>query len=698
MAMSTLQTPVVYVPGVGPERAALLGQELGIYQVGELLEHYPFRYVDKTEFSTVAALHAQSGEVQLKGQLVSWEVAGSERQKRLVALFSDGTGTLELVWFRSIKWVANSLKARVPLIVYGKVNHFKGKLSIPHPEISEPTNTPANLLEPVYNTTEKLTKKGLNSKGLGKIIKAALSNYLKEVSDYFTPGFCAEQQLCTRAQALQWIHLPKSTQEIEWAKRRLKFDEFFFLQLTQLRAKLKHKQQIRGYAFEEVGETFLNFYHNHLPFDLTKAQKRVIKEIRADVKTGAQMNRLVQGDVGSGKTIVALLAMLLALDNGFQAALMAPTEILATQHYQGLSELCQPAGIEVALLTGSTPKAERARIHEGLRSGSLKILIGTHALIEPTVQFANLGIAVIDEQHRFGVAQRAKLWNKNEHPPHVLVMTATPIPRTLAMSLYGDLDVSIIDELPPGRKPITTMHLFERNRLKLNGFMKREIAKGHQVYFVFPLIEESASLDLKNLEVGYEQLLADFPRPQYQIAVVHGRMRPEDKEGEMARFASGSAQILVATTVIEVGVNVPNASIMVIENAERFGLSQLHQLRGRVGRGSAESYCILVSKDQLSADAKTRLETMVRTQDGFEIAEVDMGLRGPGDLMGTRQSGQFAFKMASLTNDAPILTWARHAAEQILSKDPQLTDENHVLIKNHWIALYKHQWGWSKIS
>ena len=696
--MSMLLTPVVYVPGVGPERAALLEKELGIAQVGPLLEHYPFRYVDKTKFSTVAELTPFSGEVQLKGQLLGWEEVGGPRQKRLVALFSDGTGTLELVWFRATKWVQKSLKARVPLIVYGKINSFKGKHSIPHPEISEPTAVPQTALEPVYNTTEKLTKQGLHSKGLGKIIKAALGAYLGELTDYFSPTFCAEHQICSRAQAVQWIHAPATPQQLEWAKRRIKFDEFFFLQLTQLRAKLKHKQQIKGYAFAEVGTTFLNFYNHHLPFDLTNAQKRVIKEIRADVKTGAQMNRLVQGDVGSGKTIVALLAMLLAIDNGFQAALMAPTEILATQHYQGLSELCVPAGIEIALLTGSTSKAERARIHEGLRSGSLKILIGTHALIEPTVQFANLGIAVIDEQHRFGVAQRAKLWNKNEHPPHVLVMTATPIPRTLAMSLYGDLDVSVIDELPPCRKPITTMHLFERNRLKLIGFMKREIAKGHQVYFVFPLIDESATLDLKNLQVGYEQLLADFPRPQYQIAVVHGRMSAEDKEGEMARFASGKAHILVATTVIEVGVNVPNASIMVIENAERFGLSQLHQLRGRVGRGSAESYCILVSKDQLSADAKTRLETMVRTQDGFEIAEVDMGLRGPGDLMGTRQSGQFAFKMASLTNDAPILTWARHVAEQLLRIDPQLTDENHVGIKNHWIALYKHQWGWSKIS
>ena len=461
---------------------------------------------------------------------------------------------------------------------------------------------------------------------------------------------------------------------------------------------MRNKTAIKGYKFAEVGQTFLGFYNNHLPFELTGAQKRVVKEIRADVGSGAQMNRLVQGDVGSGKTIVALLAMLLAIDNGFQAALMAPTEILATQHYQGLKELCDPAGITIDLLTGSTKSAERASIHQRLQSGELHILIGTHALIEPTVKFANLGLAVIDEQHRFGVAQRAKLWKKNEQPPHVLVMTATPIPRTLALSLYGDLDISAIDELPPGRKPITTHHLYEKNRLKLNGFMEREIAKGRQVYIVFPLIEESETLDLKNLQEGYEQLLRDFPRPKYQIAVVHGRMKPEEKEGEMQRFASGKAQILVATTVIEVGVNVPNASVMVIENAERFGLSQLHQLRGRVGRGSEESFCILVSSFKLSNDAKTRLETMVRTQDGFEIAEVDMNLRGPGDMMGTRQSGQLQFKLASLTQDGGILNWARHVVEQLLSIDPQLNDPNHVPIKDHWKSLYKEGWGWNRIS
>ena len=468
--------------------------------------------------------------------------------------------------------------------------------------------------------------------------------------------------------------------------------------MTQQRNKLRQKTAIKGYTFKEVGQVFLNFYSNHLPFELTNAQKRVVKEIRGDVRTGAQMNRLVQGDVGSGKTIVALLAMLLAIDNGYQAALMAPTEILATQHYNGLKELCDPAGITVALLTGSTPAARRAEIHTGLKEGSLQILIGTHALIEPTVKFANLGLAVIDEQHRFGVAQRAKLWKKNEHPPHVLVMTATPIPRTLAMSVYGDLDISVIDELPPGRKPVKTLHLFDKNRLKLNGFMQREIAAGRQVYVVFPLIEESEKLDLKNLEVGYEQLLRDFPRPQYQIAVVHGRMSAAEKEGEMQRFAKGKANIMVATTVIEVGVNVPNASVMVIENAERFGLSQLHQLRGRVGRGSDESYCILVSSFKLSSDAKTRLETMVRTTDGFEIAEVDMQLRGPGDLMGTRQSGQLQFKLASLINDGPILNWTKEVVEQLLRDDAQLIHPDHQSIKSRWIELYKDQWGWNRIS
>ena len=698
--MSTTQTPIVYADGIGPDRAALLAEEFGIRTTAQFLEHYPFRYVDKTQFYSVAQLTAAPVEVQVKGQITKIEEIGPPRQKRLVATFTDGTGFIELVWFKGAKWIRRSLKLNTPLVVFGKVNAFNGKKSIPHPEISAPalSSETQSALEPVYSTTDKLTKKGLNSKGIAKVMKALLRKELEHIKDPFTTEFAKEHGVVSKKQALFWIHFPSSREHLEAAKKRIKFEEFFFLQLTQLRNKLRNKSAIKGYPFAEVGQTFLNFYNNHLPFELTGAQKRVVKEIRADVATGAQMNRLVQGDVGSGKTIVALLAMLLAIDNGFQAALMAPTEILATQHYQGLKELCEPAGITIELLTGSTNKADRASIHQRLQSGELHILIGTHALIEPTVKFANLGLAVIDEQHRFGVAQRAKLWKKNEHPPHVLVMTATPIPRTLALSLYGDLDISVIDELPPGRKPITTHHLYEKNRLKLNGFMQREIAKGRQVYIVFPLIEESEKLDLKNLQEGYEQLLRDFPRPQYQIAVVHGRMKPEEKEGEMQRFASGKAHILVATTVIEVGVNVPNASVMVIENAERFGLSQLHQLRGRVGRGSEESFCVLVSSFKLSNDAKTRLETMVRTQDGFEIAEVDMNLRGPGDMMGTRQSGQLQFKLASLTQDGNILSWARGVVEQLLSNDPQLNDQNHVPIKEHWKALYKDQWGWNRIS
>lgn len=696
--MSTTQSPIVYANGVGPDRAAVLAEELGVRTMRQMLEHYPFRYVDKSSFSTVAGLTAFSGEVQIKGQITRWETVGAGRQSRLVAYFKDSTGEIELVWFKGAKWISRSLKANVPLIVYGKVNDFKGKKSIPHPEIYAPETQQSSALEPVYSTTDKLTKKGLHSKGLGKVIYGILKTELAQIQDPLSETFRAKHGLIGLPQALQWIHFPKSVEHLEAAKKRIKFDEFFFLQLTQLRNKMRQKTGIKGYAFDEVGQTFLNFYENHLPFELTGAQKRVVKEIRADVRTGAQMNRLVQGDVGSGKTIVALLAMLLAIDNGYQAALMAPTEILATQHYEGLKELCAPAGISIALLTGSSTAAERASIHQSLADGSLSILIGTHALIEPTVKFANLGLAVIDEQHRFGVAQRAKLWKKNEHPPHVLVMTATPIPRTLAMSIYGDLDVSTIDELPPGRKPIQTHHLYEKNRLKLNGFMQREIAKGRQVYVVFPLIEESEKLDLKNLQDGYEQLLRDFPRPQYEIAVVHGRMSAEEKEGEMQRFAKGKANILVATTVIEVGVNVPNASVMVIENAERFGLSQLHQLRGRVGRGSEESYCVLVSSFKLTEDAKTRLETMVRTQDGFEIAEVDMQLRGPGDMMGTRQSGQLPFKLASLTSDGPLLAWTRHIVEQLLREDPQLDLKEHQSIRDHWAALYKHQWGWNRIS
>ncbi len=696
--MSTTQSPIVYAPGIGPDRAALLTEEFGIRTIAQFMEHYPFRYVDKSQFHTIGSLNAHSGEVQIKGQIVKIDELGAPRQRRLVARFTDGEGFIELVWFKGAKWVKKSLKLNTPLVVYGKVNDFNGKKSLPHPEIYAPSQVEESAVEPVYSTTEKLTKRGLNSKGIARVMKDVLKKELGQLEDTFSEPFRVKHQLISGAQALNWIHFPPSARHLEAAKKRIKFEEFFFLQLTQQRNKLRQKTAIKGYTFKDVGEVFLNFYDEHLPFELTNAQKRVVKEIRGDVRTGAQMNRLVQGDVGSGKTIVALLAMLLAIDNGYQAALMAPTEILATQHYNGLKELCDPAGISVALLTGSTPAARRAEIHTALKEGSLHILIGTHALIEPTVKFANLGLAVIDEQHRFGVAQRAKLWKKNEHPPHVLVMTATPIPRTLAMSVYGDLDISVIDELPPGRKPVKTLHLFDKNRLKLNGFMQREIASGRQVYVVFPLIEESEKLDLKNLEVGYEQLLRDFPRPHYQIAVVHGRMSAAEKEGEMQRFAKGKANIMVATTVIEVGVNVPNASVMVIENAERFGLSQLHQLRGRVGRGSDESYCILVSSFKLSSDAKTRLETMVRTSDGFEIAEVDMQLRGPGDLMGTRQSGQLQFKLASLLNDGPILNWTKTVVEQLLSEDAPLNHPDHQSIKSRWIELYKDQWGWNRIS
>ncbi|MDA8565630.1 ATP-dependent DNA helicase RecG [Schleiferiaceae bacterium] len=696
--MSTTQSPIVYAPGIGPDRAALLAEEFGIRTMAQFMEHYPFRYVDKSQFHTIRTLNAHSGDVQIKGQITKIEELGAPRQRRLVATFTDGEGFIELVWFKGAKWVRKSLKLNTPTVVYGKVNDFNGKKSLPHPELYAPTDAEESAVEPVYSTTEKLTKRGLNSKGIAKVMKAVLKAELAQVEDPFSEAFRTKNQLVSKVQALTWIHFPPSAKHLEAAKNRIKFEEFFFLQLTQQRNKLRQKTAIKGYTFEEVGAVFLSFYNHHLPFELTNAQKRVVKEIRGDVRTGAQMNRLVQGDVGSGKTIVALLAMLLAIDNGYQAALMAPTEILATQHYNGLRELCEPAGITVELLTGSTPAAKRAELHNALQEGRLQILIGTHALIEPTVKFANLGLAVIDEQHRFGVAQRAKLWKKNEHPPHVLVMTATPIPRTLAMSVYGDLDISVIDELPPGRKPVKTLHLFDKNRLKLNGFMQREIAAGRQVYVVFPLIEESEKLDLKNLEVGYEQLLRDFPRPQYQIAVVHGRMTAAEKEGEMQRFAKGKANIMVATTVIEVGVNVPNASVMVIENAERFGLSQLHQLRGRVGRGSDESYCILVSSFKLSADAKTRLETMVRTTDGFEIAEVDMQLRGPGDLMGTRQSGQLQFKLASLLNDGAILAWTKGVVEQLLLDDAQLNHPDHQGIKSRWIELYKDQWGWNRIS
>ena len=695
--MSTTQSPIVYANGVGPDRAAVLAEELGVRTMRQMLEHYPFRYVDKSSFSTVAGLTAFSGEVQIKGQITGWETVGSGRQSRLVAYFKDSTGEIELVWFKGAKWISRSLKANVPLIVYGKVNDFKGKKSIPHPEIYAPETQQSSALEPVYSTTDKLTKKGLHSKGLGKVIYGILKTELAHIQDPLSEALRTKHGLIELPQALHWIHFPKSVEHLEAAKKRIKFDEFFFLQLTQLRNKMRQKTGIKGYAFDEVGQTFLNFYENHLPFELTGAQKRVVKEIRADVRTGAQMNRLVQGDVGSGKTMVAQLSMLIAIDNGYQACLMAPTEILAQQHGAGIAEDLKPLGLQVRLLTGSTPKKQRTTILAELKEGTVDILIGTHALIEDEVVFKSLGLVVIDEQHRFAVAQRARLWKKGNVLPHILVMTATPIPRTLAMTLYGDLDVSVIDELPKGRKPIKTVHRHESNRPLVMEFLKQEISKGRQIYYVFPLIEDSPKLALKSLMSGYEMVSDYLPTPTYTYSLLHGKMKPAEKEAEMEKFKTGKTQIMVATTVIEVGVNVPNASVMVIENTERFGLSQLHQLRGRVGRGAEQSYCILMSGSKLSEAGKTRIKTMVRTNDGFEIAKVDLDLRGPGEMDGTRQSGILDLRLSDIRKDESILIASRADAQSWLQEDELLTSEASKPIQ-YELSKSPNRTIWSKIS
>lgn len=597
--------------------------------------------------------------------------------KRLVATFVDDTGEMELVWFRGHKWIKDSLKINEPYVVFGRCNWFNGVFSMPHPEMElmrEHEQSLRTAMQPVYPSTEKLTNKGITNRVINQLMQELFNESGVRFHESLPKSIIEELHLISKAEALFNIHFPKSQELLAKAQFRLKFEELFFIQLQLVRKNLLHKQRIKGFVFDKVGELFSDFYNNHLPFELTNAQKRVIKEIRNDMGSNAQMNRLLQGDVGSGKTIVALMSMLLAIDNGFQACIMAPTEILATQHYNGIMELLKELPVNVQLLTGSTKAADRREIHEQLENGLLHILIGTHAVLEDKVQFQNLGLAIIDEQHRFGVAQRAKLWHKNTMPPHILVMTATPIPRTLAMSLYGDLDVSVIDELPPGRKPIKTVHRYDSNRLKVFQFLKDEINKGRQVYVVYPLIQESETLDYKDLMDGYESIVRSFPQPEYQISIVHGQMKPADKDYEMERFIKGETQIMVATTVIEVGVNVPNASVMIIESAERFGLSQLHQLRGRVGRGAEQSFCILMTGHKLSDDSKTRLQTMTQTNDGFEIAEVDLKLRGPGDLMGTQQSGVLTLKIADIVKDNDILKTARYYAIQLLKSDPNLED------------------------
>ena len=696
-----LQTPIEFLKGVGPNRGEMLRKELGIYKYGDLVQFFPNRYIDRTRYYKINELTPTNAEVQLIGKIISLKTIEQKRGKRLVATFKDETGQMELVWFQGQKWVKESLKLNTEVVIFGKCSAFNGIFNMPHPEIEllvEHQQSLRSAMQPIYPSTETLSNRGVTNRVFIKMFEQLFSqpelNFIEPLPDYLIN----ELKLVSKNKAIFNIHFPKSSEDLAKAQFRLKFEELFFIQMQLITKNLIHKHKIKGHQFTSVGTYFNEFYSNHLPFDLTNAQKRVLKEIRNDMGNPAQMNRLLQGDVGSGKTIVALMSMLLALDNGFQACLMAPTEILANQHFIGLSELAIPLGLNIKLLTGSVKIAQRRIIHEELENGSLHILIGTHALLEDKVKFKNLGLAIIDEQHRFGVEQRSKLWKKNTVPPHVLVMTATPIPRTLAMSLYGDLDISVIDELPPGRKPIQTVHRFDSNRLKVWKFMRDEIAKGRQIYIVYPLIQESEKMDYKDLMDGYESISRDFPLPDYAISIVHGKMKPAEKESEMQRFIKGKTQIMVATTVIEVGVNVPNASVMIIESAERFGLSQLHQLRGRVGRGAEQSFCILMTSHKLSEDSKVRMETMTRTNDGFEIAEVDLKLRGPGDIMGKQQSGILNLKIADLVKDRDILELARHHALKVLKNDAPLSKPEHATLRMVFIEMAKKQNIWNYIS
>ncbi|MFK8289590.1 ATP-dependent DNA helicase RecG [Capnocytophaga canimorsus] len=697
MNPEVLHTPIVYLRGVGTQRAELLKSELGIHQFQDLLNLFPNRYIDRTRFYKISELQNNSAEVQIVGKIIHLKTVSSGNNNRLVATFTDDISTMELVWFKGIKWLRDTLKINEPYVIYGKINWFNGAFSMPHPEmdlVADFNQTMGNTIQPVYPSTEKLSKRGVTNRVIRQLMQNLFQDVGKAFYETLPHSILSSLNLISKSEALVNIHFPKSQELLGKAQTRLKFEELFYIQLQLVRKNILQKQRFKGFTFDKVGEVFSDFYNNRLPFSLTQAQKRVLKEIRNDVGSNAQMNRLLQGDVGSGKTIVALMAMLLAIDNGFQACLMAPTEILASQHFQSISELLEGSSVTVSLLTGSTKNSQRKIIDEQLQEGSLQILVGTHALLEDKVKFKNLGFAIIDEQHRFGVEQRSKLWKKNHRPPHILVMTATPIPRTLAMSVYGDLDISIIDELPPGRKPIQTVHRYENHRAKVYEFIKKEIDQGRQAYVVYPLIEESESLDFKNLTEGFEYIENSFPRPKYQVSMVHGRMKPAEKDAEMEKFKQGITQIMVATTVIEVGVNVPNASVMVIESAERFGLSQLHQLRGRVGRGNQQSYCILLTGNKLGSDSLTRMQTMTQTNDGFQIAEVDLKLRGPGDLMGTQQSGVLALKIADLVKDQTLLRAARAEAIQLLKSDPELkTPENRTVAYTlHQLHTHKNIW------
>jgi len=701
LAEQILKTPIEYLKGIGSQRAEILKKDLEIFCYADLLEHYPFRYIDRTRFYKIRELDPDLPAIQILGRIVSKEIIGDKHVKRLVARFKDDTGSMELVWFQSIRWIDKIIQPGAVFIVFGKPTLFNGHFSISHPELEvyQPNVvSQGNLtLQPVYSSTEKLRQFNLDSKGIQRAQAALIDQTIRQVEETLPEYVMQKQELISRQKALYAIHFPEHVEALREAQKRLKFEELFFIQLKLLRTKVLRSQKFKGSIFNNVGDNFNTFYSEKLPFELTVAQKRVIKEIRQDTQRGVQMNRLLQGDVGSGKTVVALMIMLLAIDNGFQACIMAPTEILAQQHYFSIKSLLGDGFLSVEILTGSTPKKARRGLHERLESGQLNILVGTHALIEDAVQFQNLGLVVIDEQHRFGVEQRARLWRKNVIPPHVLVMTATPIPRTLAMTLYGDLDISVIDELPAGRKPIKTVHLYHSQRLRMFGFMREEIAKGRQVYIVYPLIKESEKLDLLYLEAGIEAISIEFPLPEYRISIVHGKLAAKDKAAEMQRFVKGETQIMVATTVIEVGVNVPNASVMIIENAERFGISQLHQLRGRVGRGAEQSFCILMSGMKLSSDAKIRLDTMVRTNDGFEIAEIDLQLRGPGNIEGTQQSGVLDLKLADLAIDQQLLAEARKTVIHILDNDPELMNEENRILRQYF-ETKSGGISWDKIS
>lgn len=697
-----LKQDIKFLPGVGPKRADLLNKELSIFTLEDLLYYFPYKHIDRTKFYSINEIRANLPYIQIKGRILGFKSIGTRNKKRLVAGFTDETGVIELVWFKGVKWIQESLATGKEYIVFGKPSLFNNKINLIHPEIEDVIKYESTInasLQAFYSTTEKLKNSYINSRVIQKLQNNLLQSIKGKIHESFPEYLLEQLKFISLEEALLNIHFPQNMELLRKAQARLKFEELFFIQLNLLKQKNFRKEKFRGNIFSKVGKNFNSFYHNNLPFELTNAQKRVLKEIRKDLGSGKHMNRLLQGDVGSGKTLVALMSILIALDNGYQACLMAPTEILANQHLEAIKSFLKGLDIHIGLLTGSTKQSERNFIHESLLSGELQILIGTHALIEETVKFKNLGLVIIDEQHKFGVAQRAKLWKKNVRPPHVLVMTATPIPRTLAMTLYGDLEVSVIDELPPGRKPIKTVHYYDSKRLRLFGFMRKQIEAGRQIYIVYPLIKESEKMDYKDLEDGYESIVRSFPPPKYAVSIVHGKMKPEEKEVSMQYFISGRTHIMVATTVIEVGVDITNVTVMVIESAERFGLSQLHQLRGRVGRGADQSYCILMSSYKLTHEAKKRLEIMVTTNDGFEIAEVDLKLRGPGDIEGTQQSGiAFDLKIANLARDGQILQYARDTAEQVLEEDPLLTKPENSILVFQLKKLSKRRFDWSAIS